>query len=139
MRCVHSAPIGRVQCVYPTHRTDFPGGVIWWHDYKLAKRRGHPMCVCNDRRPSHVHITQHHHLSFDNAPVRYASGVHSWTAVICITHTGVVVCVCTWTFAPTQAMPSRSTSRCGTHGCPFRLERRRRTRARRLRHRGLRQ
>jgi len=43
--CVYSTPIGCVHCIHPTHRTDFPGGVIWWHDYKLAKRRGRLLCI----------------------------------------------------------------------------------------------
>ena len=25
---------------YHIYRTDFPGGIIWWHDYDVAKRRG---------------------------------------------------------------------------------------------------
>ena len=25
---------------YHICRTDFPGGIIWWHDYDVAKRRG---------------------------------------------------------------------------------------------------
>ena len=23
-----------------THRTDLPGGIVWWNDYEVAKRRG---------------------------------------------------------------------------------------------------
>ena len=28
-----------------THRTDFPGGIIWWHDYDIATRRGNWSCL----------------------------------------------------------------------------------------------
>ena len=24
----------------PSHRTDFAGGVVWWQDYNVSKRRG---------------------------------------------------------------------------------------------------
>ena len=25
---------------YASHRTDFAGGVVWWQDYNVSKRRG---------------------------------------------------------------------------------------------------
>ena len=57
--CVYSTPFGCVHCIHPTHRTDFPGGVIWWHDYKLAKRRGRLLCIYAIPAVRCIHASHH--------------------------------------------------------------------------------
>ena len=34
-----------VACAQQIRRTDFPGGIIWWHGYHVAKRRGRSCCI----------------------------------------------------------------------------------------------
>ena len=45
------------------HRTDFPGGIIWWHDYDIAKRRGHwpRLHLSAAVRLCVLHTSTHHH------------------------------------------------------------------------------
>ena len=38
---------------YHIYRTDFPGGVIWWHDYDVAKRRGQCCCMPSQSPVAH--------------------------------------------------------------------------------------
>ena len=96
------------------HRTDFPGGIIWWHDYDIAKRRGHLSCL---HQSATVHMCAMHTQTL-------AHRFNSSSQYSCIYHT------CTNT-RTAQAMLNPSTSQCGTRHCRSPHGPRARTRGRR--------
>ena len=61
-------------CTSRTRRTDFPGGIIWWHDYEVLKRRGDVYCMpvlsFIAYPPFHLHIMLFPHpaITFICAP-----------------------------------------------------------------------
>ena len=120
-------------------RTDFPGGIIWWQDYDIAKRRGHWSCLQQSVavRLCVLHTSTHHSrfLSLAHCTCLYPTATDSCGHATVSTPHQITPCRSLVFHTPAcintrtaQAIPSPSTSPCGTPHCRFLRGQRRRTR-----------